>query len=220
MPAHEAVAPPRSAVQAGSADDGGAPVRLIPATPAFLRTRRLVLSELAFEQALDLLRLGLESRVARHILDAPLNTLAEIVALVEHARRLYREHPGLGIWYATDRNGFVGIFSLVPSTEQDAVEIGTRLLPRAWGRGYALEGGAALCEHAFGRLGLPGLIGLCVPDNRSVPPLLERLGFRADGTTTQFGRPALRFALRREQWSGPRTRREARAGSAAGVPDR
>lgn len=189
------------------AGDGFTRNRVVAAARVFLHTRRIALYELALEQALDLLRLGLESRVARHILDAPLNTLPEIVGLIEHTQCVYLERPGLGIWYATDRRGqFIGIFSLVPSTESGAVEIGTRLLPRVWGRGYALEGGVALCEHAFGRLGLPALIGLCVPDNRSVPPLLARLGFQPDGQTTQFGRPALRFALRREDWTGPRTR--------------
>lgn len=190
-----------------------APTRATPAATgpaAILKTRRITMVELAYAQSLDLLRLGLESRVARHILDAPLNTLAEIVALIEHAQRIAREHPGLGIWYATGAHGeFIGIFSLVPSTEAGAVEIGTRLLPRCWGRGYALEGGIALCEHAFTRLGLPALIGLCTPENRSVPPLLQRLGFQPEGTTVQFGKPALRFGLAKERWSGPRPRRTA-----------
>lgn len=180
------------------------------APPAFLKTRRITLVDLAYGQSLDLLRLGLESRVARHILDAPLNTLAEIVGLIEHAQRIALERPGLGIWYATGAHGeFIGIFSLVPSTEVGAVEIGTRLLPRFWGRGYALEGGVALCEHAFAHLGLPALIGLCTPENRSVPPLLQRLGFQPEGTTVQYGRPALRFGLPRERWTGPRRRQTA-----------
>lgn len=189
------------------ADEGVVRNRTVATARLFLRTRRMALFELAHEQAFDLLRLGLESRVARHILDAPLNTLAEVVGLVDHAQRIYLERPGLGIWYATDRRGdFIGIFSLVPSTEVGSVEIGTRLLPRTWGRGYALEGGAALCEHAFVRLGLPGLIGLCTPENRSVPPLLARLGFEPDGRTTQFGRPALRFALASVAYGGIRKR--------------
>lgn len=180
----------------------------VRAAVPFLRTRRIALFDLAYDQTLDLLRLGLESRVARHILDAPLNTLPEIVGLIEHANRIALERPGFGIWYATGASGeFIGIFSLVPSTEVGEVEIGTRLLPRTWGRGYALEGGTALCDYAFNRLGLPRLIGLCTPENRSVPPLLQRLGFEPEGATTQFGKPALRFGLPRERWTGPRRRR-------------
>lgn len=199
--ARSPTAPPATA---GAAVLSG--LRPLGRAQVFLQTRRMTLFEFAPEQALDLLRLGLEQRVAQHILDAPLNTLAEVSGMLVYIERIYRERPGLGMWYATDRHGFLGKFSLMPSTEEGQVEIGTRLLPRAWGRGYALEGGAALCEHAFDRLGLPALIGLCVPDNRSVPPLLQRLGFRADGQTTQFGKTALRFRLQREDWAGPRRR--------------
>jgi RimJ/RimL family protein N-acetyltransferase len=204
MPEPDARSPNARPAPAGDTALSG--LRPLGQAHVFLQTRRMTLFEFAPEQALDLLRLGLEHRVAQHILDAPLNTLAEISGMLVHIERIYRERPGLGMWYATDRHGFLGKFSLMPSTEEGQVEIGTRLLPRAWGRGYALEGGAALCQHAFDRLGLPALIGLCVPDNRSVPPLLERLGFRADGQTTQFGKTALRFRLQRDDWAGPRRR--------------
>ena len=129
------------------ADTALSGLRPLGRAQVFLQTRRMTLFEFAPEQALDLLRLGLEQRVAEHILDAPLNTLAEVSGMLVYIERIYRERPGLGMWYATDRHGFLGKFSLMPSTEEGQVEIGTRLLPRAWGRGYALEGGAALVKR-------------------------------------------------------------------------
>lgn len=177
-----------------------------PDAPVFLRTRRMALRLLAPGDVFDLQRLGRDARVSRALLDAPVDGIAAAAALVETARRIDRERPGLGLWRADDEAGFVGFFSLVAELDPDEVEIGTRLLPRAWGRGYALEGGAALCAHAFGRLRLPALTGLCDPANRAVPPLLARLGFSHDGTVEQFGRPALRMRLRREDWRGVRPR--------------
>ncbi|MGY1458065.1 MULTISPECIES: GNAT family N-acetyltransferase [unclassified Luteimonas] len=172
----------------------------------FLRTRRLVLRGLRPGDVFDLQRLGRDPRVARALLDAPVDDIASAAALVETARRIQRERPGLGLWRADDATGFVGFFSLVSEYAPDEVEIGTRLLPRAWGRGYALEGGAALCAHAFDTLGLPALVGLCNPANRSVPPLLARLGFTPDGKVEQFGKPALRMRLQRADWRGVRRR--------------
>nr|WP_255682261.1 GNAT family N-acetyltransferase [Luteimonas sp. BDR2-5] len=129
------------------------------------------------------------------------------MGLVVWANKLYRERPGLGLWHTRDRRGrFIGMFSLTPSGDAGDVAIGVRLLPGAWGRGYAIEGGAALCTHAFDTLELPRLIAQCAPDNRSVPPLLYRLGFRDAGTGEQFGNPALRFRLQRGDWSGLRPR--------------
>lgn len=172
-----------------------------------LRTRRLRLRGLRYADLFDLQRLGRDERVSQALLDAPVDDIAGACALVDTANRVYRDKPGLGVWRADDDRGFIGFFSLMAELDPDEVEIGTRLLPRAWGRGYALEAGAALCEHAFGALRLPALIGLCDPRNRSVPPLLMRLGFVADGETEQFGNPALRFRLRREDWNGVRRRK-------------
>ncbi|HJR73201.1 MAG TPA: GNAT family N-acetyltransferase [Luteimonas sp.] len=177
----------------------------------FLRTRRLRLRGLRYADIFELQRLGRDARVSQALLDAPVNDVASACALIDTANRVYRERPGLGVWRADDDRGFIGFFSLMAELDPDEVEIGTRLLPRAWGRGYALEAGAALCEHAFSTLEVPALIGMCDPDNRSVPPLLMRLGFVPDGEAEQFGRRALRLVLRREDWSG--VRRRARNGS-------
>ena len=177
-----------------------------PRRDEFLRTRRLVLRGLQPGDVFDLQRLGRDARVSQALLDAPVDDLASACALVGAAQRVQHEKPGLGFWRADDADGFLGFFSLVAELPGSEVEIGTRLLPRAWGRGYALEGGAALCTHAFDTLGLPALVGLCDPANRSVPPLLARLGFSPDGSTEQFGRPALRMRLRREDWRGVRRR--------------
>lgn len=184
-----------------------------PDVDAFLQTRRMTLRRLRPSDVFDLQYLGRNARVSEALLDAPVDDIASAAALVEASARVHRERPGLGVWRADDARGFLGFFSLMAEFDPREVEIGTRLLPRAWGRGYALEGGAALCGHAFGTLGLPALVGLCDPANRSVPPLLARLGFRPDGTTKQFGRPALRMCLPREEWRGVRRRGQSVAGT-------
>lgn len=173
-----------------------------------LQTRRLRLRGFGFQHALDLLQLGREERVTRLLLDSPVDTLADALGLVVWANKLYRERPGLGLWHTSDRNDrFIGLFSLTPSGDAGDVAIGVRLLPSAWGRGYAIEGGAALCTHAFGTLQLPALIAQCAPENRSVPPLLLRLGFAEIASGEQFGNPARRFRIAREDWHGLRPRR-------------
>lgn len=186
----------------------------IPPPEVFLRTRRMTLRVLAPADVFELQALGRNARVTGALLDAPVDDIASAAALIGTAQRIRRERPGLGIWRADDAQGFLGFFSLMAELDPAEVEIGTRLLPRAWGRGYALEGGAALCAHAFDTLGLPELLGLCDPANRSVPPLLARLGFRPDGTARQFGKPALRMRLARDEWRGIRRRAQSTAAGA------
>ena len=173
-----------------------------------LRSRRLRLHGFAFRHVIDLLQLGREERVTRMLLDDPIATLDDAMGLVVWANKHYREQPGLGLWHTRDHVGrFIGLFSLTPSGNAGDVAIGVRLLPSAWGRGYAIEGGAALCTHAFETLQLPALIAQCAPENRSVPPLLRRLGFDEIEAGEQYGNPARRFRLAREDWQGLRPRR-------------
>ena len=180
------------------------------------RTRRMALRQLAYGQLMDLVRLGNDPRVGAHLLDIPMDTLRQAASFVVWANRMYTLQPGLGSWHASDEAGrFLGIFTLAVQPGTQEIGIGTQLLPLAWGRGYALEGGEALCTHAFDALGLDGIVGLCDPDNRSVPPLLARLGFVPDGEGEQFGQPALRFALARAQWRGVRPRVRGAAQGAA-----
>ncbi|MEN5118068.1 GNAT family N-acetyltransferase [Luteimonas sp. TWI662] len=200
--------PPEEALPQFSKADLPANGRDYPAEVQ-LRSRRIQLRGFAFRHVLELLQLGREERVTRLLLDNRLDTLDDAMGLVVWANRIYRDRPGLGLWRAGDRGDrFIGMFSLVPLGNTREVSIGVRLLPSAWGRGYAIEGGAALCAHAFDGLGLEDLVAHCAPDNRSVPPLLLRLGFEEIDRGTQFGRPARRFQLRREDWRGLRPRRE------------
>lgn len=190
----------------------GSRVRDFPATE-LLRSRRLTLRQFCARDLQDLLRLGQEPRVGEFLLDEPVSSLGEVCAFIQWINAAYVERPGLGIWHAsTQHSGFVGFFSLMPEPETADIGIGARLLPSTWGRGYALEGTAALCGHAFDTLRLPRLIGLCDTGNRSVPPILGRLGFQADGDLTRDGKRALRFLLRREAWTGIRLRARKRAG--------
>lgn len=176
-----------------------------------LRTRRMRLSGLRYADVMDLYRLGRDPRVTFALIDAPVDSVMAAAAMIEQANRIYARRPGLGLWRAEDGMGrFLGFFSLVAELDPAIVEIGVRLLPSAWGRGYALEGGEALCAHAFDTLSLNALYALCAPDNRSVPPLLERLGFEHAGRTEQFGRVALRFTLWRHNWRGITRRKRSK----------
>jgi ribosomal-protein-alanine N-acetyltransferase len=163
-----------------------------------IETRRLRLRELRLQDAQPLLDLDGSERVRALLLDDHVSDPDQALALIAWSRRYGREHPGLGLWACETREAaFVGVFSLMPLAGSGDVEIGVRLLPRYWGRGYPLEMGRALCAHAFERLGLPRLIGLFDEHNRGAQLALRQLGFAFDGPAMHFGKPALRYVLSR-----------------------
>jgi RimJ/RimL family protein N-acetyltransferase len=86
------------------------------------------------------------------------------------AESLEPEHPGAFL-------GFIGLAhpSFIPVLAE-RVEIGWRLARRAWGRGLASEGAAAVRDEAFTVLKLPEVISIIHPDNGRSRRVAEKLG--------------------------------------------
>ena len=61
-----------------------------------------------------------------------------------------------------------------------AVEIGWRLAPAAWHKGYATEGAAAALNFAFTHLELPQVVALSVHTNEPSHCVMDRLGMVRD----------------------------------------
>jgi len=89
---------------------------------------------------------------------------------------------GFGCWAARTIEdgrliGFVGLS--VPTFLPEilpAVEVGWRLSPSAWGKGYATEGATAALDHAFTTLGLTSVCSVPQADNPPSARVAERLG--------------------------------------------
>ncbi|MEO7105441.1 MAG: GNAT family N-acetyltransferase [Rhodoferax sp.] len=106
--------------------------------------------------------------------------------------------------------GFVGLN--LPGYEapwMPAVEIGWRLAPAAWHKGYATEGAAAALHFAFTQLRLPQVVAMSVPTNGPSHSVMERIGMVRDEAAdfdhprVPDGSPLKRHILHRvtsEQW--------------------
>ena len=148
-----------------------------------LRTERLALRQFTAEDAQNLYRLDGDPRVMRYIGDGSVSTPGYVDAALARSMRYYDRYPELGVWPAEERASgrFIGWFCLkyVPKTVE--VEVGYRLLPEAWGRGYATEGARALVARGFELLGLYRIIGLTHPDNAASQRVLRKAGLRDAG---------------------------------------
>lgn len=173
-----------------------------------LRTPRLRLREFAAGDEPALQRMHQDARLRSQLIDdAPLHDAAAAAHFVRRIAEVYRAWPGLGIWHcqlvasgsdrgagsdghaAPDAAGgaFVGWFSLMPMVgHAGEVELGSRLLPAYWGSGVALDGGEALLDHAFARLGLARVWGVCDSANRGARLCLGALGF-GPGALAPYG---------------------------------
>jgi len=112
---------------------------------------------------------------------------------------------GYGRWgcYLKDTGELIGFSGLKHLPEFDATDLGYRFLPPYWGQGFATESGVASLRYGFDTIGLERIDGFVLPDNAPSIRVLEKLGFRRDGTVEFDGLVALRFVVRREGWSEP-----------------
>lgn len=108
--------------------------------------------------------------------------------------------------------GFAGLHAddAVPSCPPETVEIGWRLAPRYWGRGYVTEAASALLRFGFETIGLEEIVSFAVWNNERSLAVMQRLGMKHrpegdfDHPRVPASHPHLKrhmlYTLTREQW--------------------
>jgi RimJ/RimL family protein N-acetyltransferase len=148
-----------------------------------IQTSRLILRQWCKEDLEPLVKLNADPRVMEFLL-APL-TCEESVARLE----IYSKHIedyGWGLWAvsASGISDFIGWIGLWPigfdAHFTPAIEVGWRLLPEFWGRGYATEGAMASLQYGFDTLKLNEIVATTVPANVRSRRVMEKLGMHCD----------------------------------------
>ena len=163
----------------------------------WLQTLRLDLRDFTPHDLADLTRLDSDPRVMRYISDGKPMEAAAIAATLRRILRYPRLYPNLGIWHASrrDTNAFIGWFSLKYAGKANDVEIGYRLVPGAWGRGYATEGAQALRDYGFDDVGLSRIIGVAHRDNIASQCVLMKIGMQDLGWGRYYDQRLRLFAI-------------------------
>jgi len=166
-----------------------------------LATARLALRPFAAGDADDLFAMDGDDRVMRTIGGGlPGRTREQCANALERMIAFAAAQPGYGLLHASvgDTGGFVGGCGLFPLPGTADIEIAYRLPFACWGHGYATEMAAAVLAHGFATLGLARIVGVTHEDNEPSQRVLARIGMRAEGTATHYGRAMRVFAAYRE----------------------
>ena len=106
-------------------------------------------------------------------------------ALVARVEAHHDQH-GFGLWAVeipgvTPFAGFIGLSThRFEAHFQPCVEIGWRLSPDTWGKGYATEGARAALDYGFRAVGLREILSWTVPANVRSRRVMEKLGMTRD----------------------------------------
>jgi RimJ/RimL family protein N-acetyltransferase len=158
-----------------------------------LTTERLLLRRWRAADRAPFAALNADAEAMRYF-PAPLARV-ESDALAERAAAQVDRH-GWGLWAVElrARGAFIGFTGLARATFEapftPAVEIGWRLAPSAWGRGYATEAARAAAAFAFEQLGIDELVSFTAAANARSRAVMERLGMTRD-PAEDFNHPAV-----------------------------
>ncbi len=173
----------------GSATDAGS--RGPPASSSVsgvlefpLETPRLVIRPLVLDDAYALHELFSDRSAMRFLTVEVPQTLAESRAWVQSKIDLHERDDGMSLWAVIDRVtgsvlGDAGLQWEEIGGERE-VDLGCRIIPRYWGRGYATEAGEACLRVAFEQLALPRVTAMTAVGNVPAQRVLEKIGMRRE----------------------------------------
>lgn len=146
-----------------------------------LRSERLLLRPWRRSDRVPFARLNADERVIEFF-PAPL-ARSESDALADRIEAHFERH-GFGFWALeipghAEFAGFVGLST--PSFDAEftpCVEIGWRLDPACWGRGYATEASRIALAYGFEILELDEIVSFTVPQNLKSIAVMERIGLK------------------------------------------
>ncbi|MBC3766600.1 GNAT family N-acetyltransferase [Neptunicella marina] len=124
------------------------------------------------------------------------------------------ENNGCGFWAVErkDEGDFIGFIGIKPVTIElpfsNAVEIGWRLTPAVWRKGYAAEGALASLQYGFEDLSLDEIVSFTPTTNIPSMGVMQKIGmqdtgFRFDHPAVAKGDPLqshVLYKISKEQW--------------------
>ncbi|PTB21933.1 GNAT family N-acetyltransferase [Trinickia symbiotica] len=172
------------------------PTRLARLPP--LDTPRLLIRQRTLEDADACIEMDLDPEVTRYIAGPWNDPIAHRRLIEVRTTRPYP--PGLGYWTIREMNSpsrFLGWVLLIPDHGVGPeVEIGWRLVRRAWGRGIATEAARALLRHAFETVHLEEVIADIASENIASRRVAEKIGMKqvtdTSGGDSDYGRYCIR----------------------------
>lgn len=170
-----------------------------------LQTARLILRPFTFDDLDALHAMWIDPAVRRYLFDnvaISRERAEEIVAAAIAAGA----RNGRGMWLVHDAPagepcGFCGFLP-----REDEAELIYGLLPRVWGRGYAIEAARTVIAHAFDVLGVERIVASTDAPNEASARVMDRLGMRFVRREVVNGLDLVFYELARDAFAtGPDT---------------
>lgn len=149
----------------------------------FAETSRLILREILPEDDNGMFDLDRDVSVHKYLGNKPIQSIAQARENIRLIRKQYLDF-GIGRWAMIEKksNDFMGWAGLKFMDQRNGYknyyDIGYRLIPRFWGKGFATEAAIASRDYAFKEMNLAVIYGCTHIENLTSKNILEKIGLQ------------------------------------------
>lgn len=141
------------------------------------QTPRLFLRQFTEADAPLILELNSDPEIVKYVHEPTLKTAEQAEKIIKDII-LPQYKKNLGRWaiHIKENNEFIGWCGLKYLPERDEIDLGYRLMQKAWGKGYATEAAKHTLDHGFKVLNLKLITGRAHIENIASIKVLEKIG--------------------------------------------
>ena len=150
-----------------------------------IETERLILRELRQADLEGMFELDSNPEVHKYLGNKPVKTIEESQTIIDSVFKQYKER-GIGRFAAIEKasGNFIGWSGIRLNTEYNMngftkyYDVGYRLIPKYWGKGYASETSFATLHFGFTKLNLETIVGVAETENIASNKVLQKIGLQ------------------------------------------
>lgn len=164
-----------------------------------VETNRLIIREFEEDDLVSLYKIESDSRIIEFIPWSKLSTLNECKRKIKRYINNYKKYD-LNSWAVVERetNEVIGITQLIYSNKIKGVELGTKLLPGYWNKGYASELSKAIVNYGLYELGIDEITAVTDVNNAGAIKSLLNMGMQLKRYGYYNGSESVFFSVKRK----------------------
>jgi ribosomal-protein-alanine N-acetyltransferase len=149
-----------------------------------IETERLILREFRTSDDKAMFELDSDLQVHQYLGNNPVTTIEQVQTYIANIQQQYLDN-GIGRWITIEKSsdeiiGWAGL-KFITEYENNHInfhDVGYRLMPRYWGKGYATEATNAILKYGFETMNLKKIIGTVNAENKASRNVLEKCGLQ------------------------------------------
>lgn len=172
-----------------------------------IETDRLILRAIEASDADGLFELDSNPRVHQFLGNRPIKRKDEVYAIIDYIHKQYSDN-GIGRWAMIEKAsgefmGWTGIKIESKETNgyTDYCDLGYRMIPRFWGKGYATESSLVAVDYGFKVLDISTIYGAAHIDNIASNKVLQKAGLEFVNCFEYEGQMHNWYALNQQKWN-------------------